>query len=301
MLSILIPIYNFEVRPLVEDLHGQCMSSNIDFEIICYDDGSKEDYKMANRLIQKLANVNYKELAQNLGRAKIRNELGKAAKYPYLIFMDCDSKVVDSQYITNYLQHLEPSTLLYGGRIYAKNLPLEDSLKLHYCHGKIREEILTEERKITPYHSFMTNNFLIPRTIFLKILFEETIEGYGHEDTLFGMDLKEKGIKILHIDNPLEHLGLEEIDTFLRKQKTAIRNLYLLHKKSPLLETKLLTTFVECKKWKMDGVIRKFLNLFSPFIHSQLRTKQPNLFYLDLFKLHYLLEIDKNGVNALPS
>lgn len=301
MISILIPIYNFEVGPLVKDLHGQAMSNNIDFEICCFDDGSDIQYKLSNRTIAKLENVVYKELEKNLGRAKIRNELGKVAKYPYLIFMDCDSKVIDNQYITKYIQNLEPTTLLYGGRIYANSAPIKDALKLHFYYGKIREEITTEERKISPYHNFMTNNFLIPQALFLDILFEESIEGYGHEDTLFGMALKQKGIKILHINNPLEHLGLEETNTFLRKQKTAIKNLYLLHKKSPLLETKLLATFVRCKKWGIDGLIRGMLTKLSPIIQRQLRKNNPNLFFLDLFKLQYLLEIDKNGINNLPS
>jgi len=301
MISILIPIYNFEVGPLVKDLHRQAMSNNTDFEIICFDDGSDINYKLSNLTIAKLENVIYKELERNLGRAKIRNELGKSAKYPYLIFMDCDSKVTDNQYIKNYLQNLESSTLLYGGRVYANRKPLEHRFTLHYFYGKNREEILTEERKLSPYHSFMTNNFLIPRAIFLDVLFEERIEGYGHEDTLFGMDLKQKGVKILHINNPLEHLGLEETTNFLRKQKTAIKNLYFLHKKSPLLETKLLATFVRCKKRRVDGLVRRILTVLSPIIQRQLRKKNPNLFFLDLFKLQYLLEIDENGINDLPS
>lgn len=301
MLSILIPIYNFEVGPLVTDLHAQCISNNIDFEILCYDDGSTIDYKIKNQSIANFEKVVYQELPQNLGRSKIRNTLGAAAQFPYLLFMDCDSKVTDNQYISNYLKHLEPSTLLYGGRIYASLSPLEDRFSLHYYYGKIREEILSEERKIKSYHNFMTNNFLIPKTIFLKILFEESINGYGHEDTLFGMALKQKNIKILHIDNPLEHLGLEETAIFLSKQKTAIKNLYLLHKKTPLLETKLLTTFVWCKKWRIDRIILGVLNKLSPIIHHRLHKKQPNLVFLDLFKLHYLLEIDRNGINPLPS
>lgn len=301
MLSILIPVYNFDIRPLVQALHEQCIAHKIDFEILCFDDVSDKKFKVWNKSITHLEKVIYQELSQNLGRAKIRNFLGKQAQYPYLLFMDCDSKVTDNQYIKNYLVNLAPTTLLYGGRIYATTSPIEKNLNLHYYYGKNREEILTEERKIKSYHSFMTNNFLIPKSIFLDILFEEGIQGYGHEDTLFGMALQQRNIPILHLNNPLEHLGLENTATFLKKQETAIRNLYLLYQKNPLLETKLLDTFVTCKKWGMDGIILFFLNLLHPLILSQLHKKQPNLFYLDLFKLHYLLKIDKNGIDNLSS
>lgn len=301
MLSILIPVYNFRISNLVNDLHQQCETNGIVYEIICFDDGSTPVFKQKNQSIQQLKNVYYKELSKNLGRSKIRNALGKAAQFPYLLFMDCDSKVVRIDYIQTYLNQLEPSTLLYGGRIYNINPPKKYEYHLHYFYGKIREEIPTEERKIMPYYSFMTNNFLIPKELFINIQFSENIEGYGHEDTLFGIELKKRKVKILHLNNPLEHLGLESMKVFLQKQKIAIKNLYLLNKKEPLLETKLLATYVGCKKWKINAIVLTVLTLLKPFIDKQLAKKKPNLFFLDLYKLQYLLKIDKYGIEPLPS
>jgi hypothetical protein len=40
MLSILIPIYNFNAVPLVKELQKQCMECDLEFEIICDDDCS---------------------------------------------------------------------------------------------------------------------------------------------------------------------------------------------------------------------------------------------------------------------
>jgi len=301
MLSILIPTYNFNISPLVASLHQQCEACQIPYEIICFDDGSTNDFKANNKKVQELSNVQYKELPQNLGRAKIRNVLAKAANYEYLLFMDCDSKVVHNQYIKNYVQHLNPSTLLYGGRVYAPTPPLNADFNLHYYFGKNREEILTEERQIKPYYSFMTNNFLMPKVLFLGIQFEESIEGYGHEDTLFGIALQQQIIPILHLNNPLEHIGLEEQEVFLQKQKEAIKNLYQIYQKEPLLETKLLTTFVACKKWKIAGLVLFVLQLLQPLIQQQLKAAKPNLFFLDLFKLHHLLSLHKYGIDNLSS
>ena len=301
MLSILIPTYNFNIVLLVESLHQQCEACQIIYEIICFDDGSRNDFKIKNKKIQEFSNVYYKELPQNLGRAKIRNALAKAANYEYLLFMDCDSMVVHHQYIKNYIQHLNPNTLLYGGRVYAATPPLNVDLNLHYYFGKHREEISTGERQIKPYYSFMTNNFLIPKALFLDILFEGSIKGYGHEDTLFGIALKQNKIPILHLNNPLEHLGLESQAVFLNKQKEAIKNLYELHQKEPRLETKLLSTFVACKKWKGTHLVLLALQLLQPLIQYQLKAAKPNLFFLDLFKLHHLLSLHKYGIDYLPN
>ena len=113
MLSILIPIFNFDVRPLVSDLHGQCEVEGVAYEIICFDDGSSPDFKQKNQEIWKRTNVIYREMPQNLGRSAIRNALGRAARFEQLLFMDCDSRVVYPDFIKNYLRHATPDTLVY--------------------------------------------------------------------------------------------------------------------------------------------------------------------------------------------
>lgn len=293
MLSILIPTYNFDITNLVKALHQQCKTNGISFEILCFDDGSQAIYKSKNQVIASLENVTYQELPSNLGRAKIRNVLGKAAKYPYLLFMDCDSAVTSSHYITNYIDQISPDTLLYGGRVYKDSPPENSAKRLHYFHGKHREEIATEEREKNPYHSFMTNNFLIPKDLFLKMGFEESIEGYGHEDTLFGINLQKQQVKIKHLDNPLLHLGLEDQAIFLKKQKEAIINLYQLYQKIGFEETKLLKAFIWCKKWKLNSLVYSVLNILSPIINRQLKNNPPKLIFLDLYKLLQLLALDK--------
>ena len=49
MLSILIPTYNYDVFPLVENIHRQCKEATIDFEILINDDASKEIIDIINR------------------------------------------------------------------------------------------------------------------------------------------------------------------------------------------------------------------------------------------------------------
>lgn len=296
MLSILIPVYNFDIRLLVNDLYQQLIEADIPFEILCYDDGSQETFKNVNRpLILQFPNspIIYQELPENMGRARIRNVLAQAAQYPYLLFMDCDSKVISPHYIQYYIQYLQHDTLLYGGRSYAPTPPQQAELRFHWYYGTQREQIPAEIRQQNPYHAFMTNNFLIPKAIFEQILFDERLKKYGHEDTLFGLALQKRQIKILHIDNPLEHIGLEEMGIFLHKTRQGIENLAFLAKEFPQLETKLLKTYKNLKKFKLITIASFMLKILHPVIIKKINYKKINLQWFDLYKLQLFINAMK--------
>ena len=186
MISILIPIYNFDVRLLVEKLHHQGNLLTVDFEIICVDDASSEDFKAINQTVAGLSAVRLIELDKNIGRAAIRNFLASEAHFPYLLFMDGDSAPLDNNYLKRYQDQLSPTALLYGGRCYQASAPIEKNLYFHWYYGSKRESQKAAFRKLNPYQSFMTNNFLIPKVLFEKIKFDEGLRQYGHEDTIFG-------------------------------------------------------------------------------------------------------------------
>lgn len=292
MLSVLIPVYNFDIITLIKDLHQQLTESGIPFEILCFDDGSKENFKQINRNItlSSYYPITYFELEQNLGRARIRNVLAAKAQYPYLLFMDCDSKVIHSNYIEYYIEYLQHDTLLYGGRSYAPTPPDQPELLFHWLYGTHREAKNVITRSKQPYHSFMTNNFLIPKSIFDSIKFDERLTKYGHEDTLFGLELQKHNIKILHLDNPLEHIGLEEVNTFLEKTQQGIQNLAELAKEHPDLDTTLIKTWKYLQKWRLTGFIYFILQLILPFIQRNLKSGNPSLKLFDLYKLSLLIQ-----------
>ncbi len=296
MISILIPVFNFDIRPLVGQLVGQCKSSGIPYEILCFDDGSETGFKEKNRLLE-YDKVVYREMTKNHGRSAIRNVLGEAARFPYLLFMDCDSRVVASDYIKKYCDHLSPDTLLYGGRCYSPQKPKDPALLFHWTYGKKREESPAEKRRIHPWHSFMTNNFLIPKAVFQQINFDESLTQYGHEDTLFGLELARKNIGIKHLDNPLEHIGLEPVDIMIKKTEQGLQNLFSLWKKGTPIDTKLLNLFIRIKKKGMTAFIGRQFYLYKPIILFQLKSKLPSLYLFDFYKLLYLCHIDITSQN----
>ncbi len=306
MFSILIPVFNFNIRPLVADLHRQCEANGSEFEILCFDDGSTEDFRHLNREVASHKNVIYKELPQNLGRSAIRNVLGKAARFPLLLFMDCDSKVVREGYVGEYLseswklsERLATATfIVYGGRCYSKIPPADPSLFFHWRYGIEREQSTAEQRCRSPYHSFMTNNFLIPRALFLSILFDENLRQYGHEDTLFGLELARRQVPILHIDNPLKHIGLEPAEVFLEKTRQGVENLAALWRRGAVIETRLLRMFLQVKKWRMGGLLAQVFKWSEPLIVSNLKSKNPGLRLFDFYKLGYFSSLDSRPVST---
>jgi len=294
MLSILIPIYNFDVVDFVTDLSQQATTCGIDYEILCFDDGSINEFKVKNRQITTIQGVVYNELPQNVGRSKIRNLLAENAKYDYLLFLDCDSKTNTSAFIKNYISSAKPNTVVYGGRNYAAEPPETKDSTFRWWYGVNRETIAVNDRAKQPYHSFMTNNFLISRELFLSIKLNEELNGYGHEDTLLGISLKTKQIHILHIDNPLCHIGLESVDEFLQKTREGIQNLVLLIQSGQVDNSIKLYRYYELVK--KIGVETNVLNYYlknKSNIEEKLKGEKPNLRWFDIYKLGYLISLTK--------
>lgn len=298
MLSILIPVYNYDVRELVEELHSQSVKENVSFEIIVVDDASEEEFRKINREIKFLDNINYIEEKINLGRSKIRNKLAQIAKFDNLLFLDCDSGIINSGFIHNYITQIGHSQVIYGGRLYANDSNISTPYRLHWLYGIKREQSPAKERNIEPNRSFQTNNFLINRQILLDIGFNEKITGYGHEDTLFGFELKKQHITIEHIDNPVVHLGLEPSEEFLRKTREGIKNLKRImringNEKRLVNDITILSYYKKIEKIGLDKTVEFFYKRYEHILRKNLLGRNPNLLVFDLYKLGYLCSINR--------
>lgn len=291
MLSILVPVYNFQVVRFVTDLQAQATACGQPFEILVYDDGSTAAFKAANKVVQELDFVTYYELPENLGRSRIRNRLTQDANYDFLLFVDCDSLTISDQYIQNYLDNLDPKVVLYGGRVYAPEPPTDHRQYLRWYYGVERETIAVDVRNTMPYRYFLTNNYLIPRKIQEETPFHETLVGYGHEDTLLGHDLKEKGITLQHIDNPLCHIGLEDATDFLDKTRQGIQNLvYIIEAGFADDDIRIFRFYHRIRKLGLYPILKLLFRMSRKQLEKNLTSKRPSLRYFDFYKLGCLLE-----------
>lgn len=295
-LSILIPIYNCHVTEFIHELHRQSLASGIDFEILGYDDASGEKFKTENRKISLLGNVRYVELEKNLGRSAIRNLLAREAAYENLLFFDCDSKITSPGFLKKYLDHISTEKVVFGGRCYQADPPGEKKKFLRWHYGVQRESTSAGLRRKKPYKFFMSNNFLISRKIFLSVLMNEEIKGYGHEDTVFAGELKRRGIEVEHIDNPLCHTGLEEAEEFLVKTRQGIANLKFLIQHGLIDEdVRVYRYYRFLRKMNLLFLIKLSFRVFERNIRNNLLSESPDLKYFDFYKLSLLAkEMDGN-------
>lgn len=297
MLSVLIPIYNHDVNPLVTALDRQLVQAGIPYEIILADDSSDNlDIREKNSHLTQLDKVQHIQNQENMGRAKIRNLLAKKAQYPYLLFIDCDAMVENPDYINKYMDAIEKmrpqqAFVINGGIAYRNEKP-DSQYFLRWYYGKRREEESAEQRNKRPYHHFTPFNVIISKSVFEEIQFDENLTTYGHEDTLFGYQLQQKQIPYLHIDNPLYHEGLDTNEEYLKKIRLSIDNLIYISENqninhSFLKENRLLKTYQQCKKMGLAKLVGRHFERNAEKMQQHLSQK-PSMSLIDLYKLSYL-------------
>ena len=296
MISILIPVYNYDIIDLVQNIHKQINKISEKAEIIVVDDASNIDFP-ENKAIEKFDSVKYIKLTENYGRAKVRNYLASLAQNEYLLFIDCDAKVINIDFIKDYIRCIkEGQVLVCGGLVYGDDKPQDQNLYLRWYYGMKREYKKKEIRKSNPYNSFSSFNFLIKKDIFLSIKFNENISGYGHEDTLLGIDLKKLNIPLMHIDNHLLHDGLEDTESFLKKTRQSVENLkYLIenYENKQLLKAQIkLVKYIEkVRKYRSAWFMKFVYYLLNKIFCKNLLSKYPSLFIFDLYKICYFFSL----------
>jgi len=293
MISVCIPIYNFNISDLLVELNRQINTLDIECEIILIDDASDKEYKLLINSCR--SNETYIQLDKNVGRSKIRNLFLEYAKYDNLLFLDCDSLVVSNTFISDYIDFIKTNqnyNVVCGGRVYDDKQP-ERSKLLSWKYGMYRESQSADVRKSSPNNSFMTNNFLIEKRVFESVKFDERIVEYGHEDTLFGYELYKQNISISHIDNPVLNGDIADNKEFLSKTEKGIKNLvqilqYLNFDIDFIKNVSLLDFYYKTKKHKR---LIKFLFIVSkPLLRFLLVNGFATLKMFDFYKLGFISE-----------
>jgi glycosyltransferase involved in cell wall biosynthesis len=292
LISICIPIYNFDVRQLVNSLSRQVESIGAACEIVLIDDGSDEEYRKINRSVCN--REIYVELPENIGRSSIRNLFLEYAKYQYLLFLDCDSLMVSDDFLKKYIATFRTNEVqvVCGGRVYNPDKPHKEYF-LRWKYGMFRESRTFQQRQKAPNRSFMSNNFLIRREILAKFPFDERITKYGHEDTLLGFVLKQNDIIITHIDNPVLNGELEINSEYLRKNTESIKNLgvileYVDYDPEFVKDIALLQFYQKIKP--VAPLIRLAYSVFGTAVKFLLKQGWVGLRMFNFFKLGLFLE-----------
>lgn len=289
MLSILIPVYNCEITPLVKELHQQLTHHDINYEIICLDDNSNKKFSDANQQVNNLPNVDYKISLLNNGRVKTRQILCEYSNYEHLLFLDADTMPVNSNFIEKYVNYIESDfKAIFGGIRYEKKPPGKE-YTLRWKYGTSRESVSADKRNMSPYRSITSPNFLIYKQLFKSI--NSNIEGkdYGN-DIYFSSLCRKKRIKILHIDNEVFHLGLEKNKNYISKSKEALnRYLQLLNRNDITKEdSNLIALYVRLRSFKLTILFGYLFKFFNRNIEKNLLSDNPSIMLFQLYRLSYI-------------
>lgn len=296
MISILIPTYNYNTLPLVEELCRQAISESLEFEIIVADDASPiNENTEINAKINQIANCRFLRNEVNLGRGQNRNTLVKKAKYDWVLLMDCDTFPKDKNFISKYIKSIKnlEEKVIFGGIIYYNEKPKDDEM-LRWIFGKSREDIPLSKRLSNPFHYTLISNILVQKDILLKHPFDSEIFNYGYEDIVFILGLKREQIAIAHIENSAYHLNLEKSAIFLEKFHSSLQNLKLVLDKNIINpeDTALTKTYMNLKRLYLVKAVAFGFKIVKNSFTKNLLSKNPSLFIFDLYRLGYFCQIN---------
>jgi glycosyltransferase involved in cell wall biosynthesis len=295
MLSICIPAYHCNVDALLRALQIQLESVSGEAEIVVCDDSSPAPI-LTNT--SEFPGVRVLRNSKNLGRARTRNLLVQAAQGQAILFLDGDSEVISSNFISSWIEIAQnPSIFVsYGGSIY-QAAPPPSSHFLRWKVSTLRESKTSEERNRN-MGGFKTNNVLIRRSVFEKVTFNEQLTGYGHEDTLFGFELHMNGYKTHHLDNPVRNAVLDSNEIFLAKTEEAIRNLskcveFASDPEAFIAHVRLLRVYAKLKKYYLLVLLRLTAYVCLPLLYKRLKSGRSFaiVFAFDCFKFFQLNRI----------
>lgn len=295
MISILIPTYNYDAYPLAKELHQQCKSLNILFEILINDDASTINFtNIKNNELSNHCSVFTQN--ENKGLSFSRNFLISKAKYNWMLLLDSDVKPTDELFIKKYIDAMNLGyQIINGGLQYHTTCPDSTEL-LRWKYGHNREALNLQKRiKNNNGNSFLSSNLLVHKSVFERIKYEESLDKYGYEDLVFQKQTLQNHFKILQIDNPVYHLKLDTSEVFINKSKQSLKNLkYLVkHKQLSYNDTKISKIYSQFNHPVIQKIVVSFFTVFEKKMYNHLKSPKTSLWVFDLYRLGYFYKISR--------
>jgi len=293
MLSILIPTYNYDIRDLVNRLHEQLQKIQVEFEIICLDDGSHEAIRTINKNIDDLPFTSYHLSTANNGIALTRQLLCEQAKYDWMILLDADTVPKDDKFISNYMEVIRSGyDFIFGGFAYENLKPHKDYL-LRWKYGKRYEALNASKRNANSYKITIAANVLAKKKVYMSFNMDALGKQYAM-DYYFGALLKQNNSTVLHLDNEVYHLGIEKSSKYLRKKEQATETLLKLYQanKIDVHANDLLRIYLILKRYKLNYVMALVFKIIESPIKWNLLGKYPIVLLLQFYKVLYMCHFE---------
>lgn len=287
-LSILIPVYCDNCLNQVKSLVGQCRrlsESGLKWEIIVADDGSPVGENTVNSPIGRIEHCSFIMRNHNYGRSSTRNFLVRLAHYDTILFQD-SGLLPSESLVETYIKYANKAQVVCGSVEVAPqsmNKSLLRALYEDYCSKRFTPET----RNRNPYMSFRSCNFMASRKVLLDNPFSEEMKKYGYEDVILGKQLKESGVGVFHINNPVRYINIESNGHYLRKVNESIDTLYE-YRAEIRGYSRLLSLVEKIEKLHLSTVVSLADRFFCSFIERKLSGKTPNLFLFNIYRVFLL-------------
>lgn len=297
-LSILITNHDYDCTALLKDLHNLLAGFEHEWEIIVLDDCSPSGAVLDGNkaMAHSLSGCKYIINEKNEGAAVCRNRLVQMAQGEWIVYIDGDAAVGRNiHFIGKYWENRKEADIIVGGLVHL-DTNTDDRRSLRFKYEKEADKHRSAaERALNPYDKFTAFNIMAKRRAFDKIRFDESCKEYGYEDALFGLELKEKGISITHIDNPLVHTGLDTNERFLEKTDISLKTLIKLQSQGKMFRGSRVGDMAKkLESLRMKGVYLSLFKVFEKHIIRNLRSKKPSLLLFSLYKLGRYLTFSPN-------
>ena len=234
--------------------------------------------------------LRYLHHPNGLGRSNNRNTIAKASSGNFLLFLDADALPVHpDRFLIAYCTALNGVEVVVGGTAYQLSRS-----RLRHTIGQRKEAIAANKRAGNPHANFSAFNFAISRATFLQHPFDESLKQYGHEDTLFGQELRYACKTITHIENPAYHLDGDSDAEFLDKTELAVDNLVGLIQAGKIdEEVRLFAVYRKLQRTGIIHLVRLLSTLFAASIRALLIGGVRSVMLFDFYKL---LRMSRNTI-----
>jgi len=226
-LSVLVPFYHDDPGVLIEALSDEAPALAGSVELVLLDDGSGDDALAARVTAQAIASqlpTRFIRLKKNEGRSRGRNRLTTSARGGSFLFLDSDMLPDDRRFLQRWadLVASEDPAVAFGGfsLLQASN---DRAFAVHRAMSLRSECIPYQERARQPEKYVYTSNLLVRRDVFEAEAFDSGFAGWGWEDVEWAMRVARR-FRVLHLDNPATHLGLESADRLAHKYEQSVAN-----------------------------------------------------------------------------
>ncbi|MEZ5947202.1 MAG: glycosyltransferase family A protein [Hyphomonas sp.] len=234
-LIVAVPTYRDDPSRLIDAL--SLCSADEPFGLVVYDDGTGNPVQTSNSeaALREFPQPGFLiTAAVNLGRAQARNRLISSTQSEWLLFMDADMLPDSADFISVYLEaaRKQAGPALLAGGSSLKNSNISPATRLQAAQAAHSECLPADQRNLAPGQYVFSSNILVHRDILNDVPFDPGYEGWGWEDTDWGISIA-KNYPVVHIDNTASHLGLLPESLILSKYGTSGGNFARLAARHP--------------------------------------------------------------------